>query len=524
MSNMIISNLPVLVVLLPLAGGLFCPVISYFSRRAGRLTVIAFAGASFVLSVAQLLRITDVGKISYHFGGWEPPFGIEFSLDALSAVLLVLISGTGFVSTIYSLPFFRGKSRFRSFGYYSVLSLLICGLLGMTSTGDVFNLYVFLEITSLSGYALIAMGGDKGVLSSFRYLMIGTIGASFYLLGIAFIYGETGTLNMYDMSGLVGPVLSSGTTMVAMAFFVVGFGIKMALFPLHGWQPAAYTNAHPGAAPLIAGVMGKVPAYAMLRFFFYVFNANTQYVERFLVVVGIMSALGMIYGSLKAIRQTDFRSMLAYSSIAQIGYVGLGIAITGYYGLMGAVIHIIGHSMMKSCLFFCSGAIRYRYGETAMERFGQIYRKMPLTCAAIVIAALSMVGVPPLAGFFSKWYLALGAANMGDYIFILVLVISSLLNAVYFFRLFENMFMNKNVADGSKGIGAYLAVKAEKKAERDGVPFKETAATKEGYKGRLEIPPAMLFAVIVSALGIILAGLFNAQLVEILGPAIREVV
>ena len=204
--------------------------------------------------------------------------------------------------------------------------------------------------------------------------------------------------------------------------------------------------------------------------------------------------------------------------------MGLGIAITGYYGLMGAVIHIIGHSMMKSCLFFCSGAIRYRYGETAMERFGQIYRKMPVTCAAIVIAALSMVGVPPLAGFFSKWYLALGAANTGEYIFIFVLVISSLLNAVYFFRLFENMFMNKNVADGSKGIGAYLAVKAEKKAERDSVPFKETAATKEGYKGRLEIPPAMLFAVIVSALGIILAGLFNAQLVEILGPAIREVV
>lgn len=192
------------------------------------------------------------------------------------------------------------------------------------------------------------MGGDKGVTSAFRYLLIGTIGASFYLLGVAFIYGETGTLNMYDMSGLVGPVLNSGTTMVAMVFFILGFGIKMALFPLHGWQPAAYSEAHPGAAPLIAGVMGKVPAYAMLRFFYFVFDANRDSVSRFLVIVGVMASLGMIYGSVKAIQQKDLRRMLAYSSIAQIGYVGIGIAIGNFYGLLGAVLHIINHSFMKS--------------------------------------------------------------------------------------------------------------------------------------------------------------------------------
>ncbi len=509
MVDLIIANLPVLVPLLPMLGALVCPLISHFSRSAGRLAVIVLVGCSFLLSIVQLERIVEQGHISYWFGGWEPPYGIEFSLDALSGVLLVLISGIGFLSAVYSLPFMKGKSRFRSFGYYSLLSMLICGLLGMTSTGDVFNLYVFLEITSLSGYALIAMEGDKGVLSAFRYLMMGTIGATFYLLGVAFLYGETGTLNMYDMSGLVGPVLSSGTTMVAMAFFVVGFGIKAALFPLHGWQPAAYTNAHPGAAPLIAGVMGKVPAYVMIRFFFYVFNANTQYVERFLVVVGVMAATGMIYGSLKAVRQTDFRSMLAYSSLAQIGYVGIGMTITGFYGLIGAAIHIIGHALMKSCLFFCSGAIQYRYGETDMKRFGQIYGKMPLTAAAMVIASLSMIGIPPLAGFFSKWYLALGAAEKGAYIFIFILVLSSLLNAVYFFRLFENMFMGKEASGRSKGTAA---------------DTKSGPKDRDSGRWKPELPIPMLLAIGVSALCIILAGIFNSRLVEILAPAIREVI
>ena len=286
-----LSNLPVLVIFCPLIGALLCPIVSWFNRQAGRWLVTILSGSSLIASALLLCQIRENGRIHYWFGNWEPPYGIEFSVDSMNGVLLVLIGLMGFLSALFGMPFQQGNSRFKSAGYYSILSLLITGLLGMTATGDVFNLYVFLEITSLSGYALIAMGGDKGVTSAFRYLLIGTIGASFYLLGIAFIYGETGTLNMYDMSGLVGPVVESGTTMVAMVFFILGFGIKMALFPLHGWQPAAYSEAHPGAAPLIAGVMGKVPAYAMLRFFYFVFDANRESVSRFLVVVGVMASM-----------------------------------------------------------------------------------------------------------------------------------------------------------------------------------------------------------------------------------------
>ena len=205
-------------------------------------------------------------------GDWAVPYGIEFSVDSLNAVILVLIFTMGLMSLLFSLPFIRNEQQLRTFGYYSAMSLLICGLAGMTTTGDVFNLYVFLEITSLSGYTLIAMGGSRGTLSAFRYLLIGTIGASFYLLGVAFLYGETGSLNMQDIATLLGPVTNTGTTLIALAFCVVGFGIKMSLFPLHGWQPAAYASAHPGAAPLITGVMGKIPAYGMIRFFFFLFD------------------------------------------------------------------------------------------------------------------------------------------------------------------------------------------------------------------------------------------------------------
>lgn len=503
------NHLPVLIVLSPLVAALLCPIVSYFNRRVGRFIVFCASLLSLVMAVFQMSLVVKNGEIHYWFGNYKPPSGIEFVIDSLSGVILIMISAIGFLSTIYSLAFFRNKSRFRSSGYYSMLSLLICGLLGMTSTGDVFNLYVFLEITSLSGYGLIAMGGDKGVLSAFRYLLIGTIGASFYLLGVAFLYGETGTLNMADMSGLVGPVLSSGTTMIAMTFFVIGFGIKMALFPLHGWQPAAYTNAHPGAAPLITGVMGKIPAYAMLRFFFYVFNANTASVASFLVIVGIMSCAGMIYGSLLAIRQKDFRKMLAYSSVAQIGYIGMGISITGYYGLIGAALHILAHSCMKSCLFFCAGAIRFRYGESKMENFGQIYKKMPVVSLAMVIAALSMVGIPPFAGFFSKWYLALGAVNSDLKIYVVVLVISSLLNAIYFFRLIERIFMNKD----------------ESLKELNVFPIKrdEEGQIITGPKSRFEIPVSMLIPVIVVMCAIVLLGIFNTKLVAVMSCAISEV-
>ena len=450
-----------------------------------------FTAASLVLSIYQLVLIVKRGEISYWVGNWMPPYGIEFAVDSLSAVVLILICIMGVLTMIYGMPFLNRDSRRTNAGYYSALALLVSGLLGTTATGDVFNLYVFLEITSLSGYVLIAMGEGRGNISAFRYLLMGTVGVSFFLLGVAFIYGETGTLNMVDMAGLVGPILSSGTTMLAMVFILLGFGIKMALFPLHGWQPEAHTNAHPGADPIIAGLMVKIPAYVMIKFFYYVFDANRSQVEQLIVLIGIMGSAGVVYGSLKAMQQKDVRRMLAYSSI---GYIAIGIAVGNFYGLIGAVLHLINHSIMKSGLFFASGALKYRYGIVDLGKIGQIYRRMPKTMAVMVISALSMIGIPPTAGFFSKWYLALGAAEDGAYVYIALIVVSSLLNAVYFFRFFEFLFMEK-----------------------------ETEKTERHPKQRGELPWQMLLPLIFCGLAVLLLGVFNPVFVEVLSSVIMEV-
>ncbi|MEE0740735.1 MAG: proton-conducting transporter membrane subunit [Emergencia sp.] len=488
------ENLPVFIVFAPFLGALLCPLFSAFSRNLSRWITAGFTAVSLIFSVLLLLQIMEKGEAAYWFGGWKPPYGIEFSVDSLSGVILVLIGVIGLMTIIYGMPFLAKEKREVNAGYYAALSLLISGLLGTTATGDVFNLYVFLEITSLAGYVLIAMGGGRGVISAFRYLLLGTIGASFYLLGIAFIYGETGTLNMVDMSGLVGPILTSGTTMIAMLFILLGFGLKMALFPLHGWQPEAHTNAHPGADPIIAGLMVKIPAYVMIRFFYYVFDANAMHVSRMIVLMGIMAAVGVIYGSLKAVVQKDIRRMLAYSSIGQIGYIGIGISLGNYYGLIGAVLHIINHALMKSALFFGSGALKYKYGIVKLEKIGQVYRNMPKTMAVMVICALSMIGIPPTAGFFSKWYLGLGALEAGAPIYIAVMIVSSLLNAIYFFRFFEKLFMEKP------------AEKEEKHPETKG-----------------ELPWTMVFPLIFCGTAILLLGFGNTWFVDVLSSVIQEV-
>ena len=488
------ENLPALIVFSPFFAALVCPFLMLLSKELGRWVTTLFTAVSLVLSVYQLLVIAKTGEATYWFGNWVPPYGIELAVDSLSAVIIILICVMGVLTMMYGMPFMDRDTKRTNAGYYSALSLLVSGLLGTTATGDVFNLYVFLEITSLSGYVLIAMGEGRGVISAFRYLLMGTVGVSFFLLGIAFIYGETGTLNMVDMAGLVGPILSSGTTMLAMVFILLGFGIKMALFPLHGWQPEAHTNAHPGADPIIAGLMVKIPAYVMIKFFYYVFDANRSQVEQLIVLIGFMGSAGVIYGSVKAIQQKDVRRMLAYSSIGQIGYIGIGIAIGNYYGLIGAVLHLINHSMMKSALFFASGALKYKYGIVDLNRIGQIYRKMPKTMAVMVISALSMVGLPPTAGFFSKWYLALGAAENGTYIYIALIVVSSLLNAVYFFRFFEYLFMEKP------------SEKKEKHPQQRG-----------------ELPVKMLIPLLFCGFAILLLGVFNRFFVDILSSVIMEV-
>jgi multicomponent Na+:H+ antiporter subunit D len=281
------------------------------------------------------------------------------------------------------------------------------------------------------------------------------------------------------------------------ACLIAAFGIKMAIFPFHVWQPDAYSTAHAGASPLISGAMSKVPAFAMIRFFFFIFGTDNIVTVEAVDVIGILGAIGIIYGSLRAIRQTDFRRMLAYSSVAQLGYVALGIGIANLDGVSGAFLHIINHIFMKGGLFFCIGAVQYRFGIVDIRQFGQLHKKMPLTCFTLVLGAMAMIGIPPTGGFFSKWYLLMGAMESGQYIYIAVLVASSLLNAIYFIRVLEYIFIDPEV---------HLKCKREK-------------------KHRLELPLPMLVVVVLFGIGILAMGFLNGTIVsEVIKPILEGVI
>ena len=442
------SSLPILI-LAPLL--LFC----FISVLVGiwRLKW-AYAAATIGMALALmaagvgLCRVLADGKLRYFLGGWPPPFGIEYVLDHLSAFMVIIIVFIGFIAVIYPPEAGLYHTPRRGIPVYGLLLLLIGGLVGVVITGDLFNLFVFLEIYSLASYALITLGGDRAVMASFRYLILGTIAGSFYLLGIGFIYFSTGTLNMADAASLLLPLYGSPTIMAAVALIVVGMGIKLALFPLHVWLPDAHSYAPPVVAAILAAIQIEVAAYVIVRFMLTIFEPQ-YFIETLPVttVIGWVAAVGIIFGSVMAIAQKDFKRMLAYSTVAQVAYIGLGIGLANPLGLIGALLHILNHAFMKSCLFLVAGGIRHQTGLHTIPQFAGLGRKMPLMMGAFTVAALSMVGIPPTAGFFSKWYLILGSIEANNWAFVAVILASSLLTAVYFFRMIEKLFTTPPDAD-----------------------------------------------------------------------------
>ena len=481
------QHAPVLIVLLPLTASLLCMLFSRISRNLGSWIVMGAIAGAFANACIVLEKVISSGGKTWHYymGGWMPPVGIEFALDPLNSILAVVITFISLMVSLYSRPFVKEEDWLHVGGYYTLFGLLTVGLSGMIITGDVFNLYVYLEIMSLSGYGLIALGGRKSMLAAFRYLLIGTIGASLYLLGVGYLYSMTGTLNMADLAQRVVPHLNSPLFAIAVACFIIGFGIKMALFPLHGWQPDAYTFAHPGATAFIAGCMSKAPAYALIRFVYYIFKVDNPVMHSALNVLGILGVAGILIGSIMAMAQYDFRRMLAYSSVAQIGYIAIGLAMGNMYGFIGAVLHVINHAFMKSSLFLVIGGIEYRFGEVNLYRLGGMNKKMTISTITVLLASLSMIGLPPTCGFFSKWYLMLGAYTGAQYFYIAVLVISSLLNAIYFFRIIEQMFVQR-----------------------------EASLTEvHPHKGKLGLPLSMVIPILVGGIMILVLGFYSVDIV-----------
>ncbi len=498
---MLTSNSPVLIPLLFLAFGLLIPLIAWKRKSLAWPTMMLVSLASVAISIFNVSRIMAVGKaIHYRLGDWVPPIGIEYVLDHLSAFVMLVINGVAFLVLMHAKKIVSKEMPGKEGPYYAAISLMLCGFNGIVVTGDLFNLYVFLEISALSLYGLIAIGEKQSPVAAFRYLIMGTIAASFYLLGVGFLYITTGSLNMADVHAILSellkqPLFLPPAVIIALALMVLGMGIKMALFPLHGWLPDAYTYAPSTTAAIVAPTGTKVGAYVILRVMFFVFGVS--FVSKTLPVANILAwlaAIGIIFGSIMAIAQKELKRMLAYSSVAQVGYIGLGIGLANPLGLVGAVLHILNHAFMKACLFLVAGNFRFKLGHSNIFKLDDsIRKKMPWTMAAFTVAALSMVGLPPMAGFFSKWYLALGAIKNSSWIFLVVILLSSLLNAVYFFRVLEKVYMRPMT---------------KKKDDHHDEP-----EVTEDIK-REEVSASMLVPTLVLAVGLIVLGLLNAIIVK----------
>lgn len=433
-------HLPALQVVVPLIGALLCG----FLRRGATAWALAL-GVSWLMPViasSLLLQVLSSSTISYHMGGWAPPWGIEYRVDLLNAFVLVLISFVGAAI----MPFAKRSVAQEIDGdkqawFYTMYLLCLTGLLGITITGDAFNIFVFLEISSLSTYVMIAMGRDRRALvSAFQYLIMGTIGATFYVIGIGLLYLVTGTLNIVDIAARLGPAAAetSRPVMAALAFLTVGISLKLALFPLHVWLPGAYAHAPSVATTFLAGTATKVAIYVLLRLFFSVFGVALDFkslpVSHVLLV---LSVAAMFIASILAVFEENVKRMLAYSSLAQIGYITLGISLANVAGLTGGIVHLFNHAIMKTALFMALGAIAYRIGSTQLCDLAGIGRRMPLTMTSFVIGGLALIGVPGTAGFISKWYLAVGALDRGWWPLVFLIVASSLIAVVYIGRVVE---------------------------------------------------------------------------------------
>jgi len=438
--RVIASNLPALQVIIPLLGAL----LAAFVRRGVSGWVIALVASWLlpVIAVAMLMQVLDTGVISYHMGGWPPPIGIEYRVDVLNAFVLVLVSVVGAVI----MPFARRSVAHEIDGdkqawFYAMYLLCLAGLLGITITGDAFNIFVFLEISSLATYVLIAMGRDRrALLAAFQYLIVGTIGATFYVIGIGLLYLVTGSLNIADIADRLGPVMveTPRPVLTALAFLVVGISLKLALFPLHVWLPSAYAYAPSLATAFLAGTATKVAIYVLIRMLFSLFGVSVSFNSLPVgdVLLGL-SVAAMFIASLMAVYETNAKRMLAYSSLAQIGYITLGISIANTSGLTGSIAHLFNHAIMKTALFLSLGAIAYRIGSVKLADLEGIGRTMPLTMAVFVIGGLGLVGVPGTAGFISKWYLAVGALERGWWPLVFLIVVSSMLAVIYVGRVVE---------------------------------------------------------------------------------------
>ncbi|WP_435067109.1 proton-conducting transporter transmembrane domain-containing protein [Haloplanus sp. C73] len=428
-----------LLVAVPLLGAVLAVAAGLVSERGPPAVAGGTLAVQTILAGWLGSQAIAAGPLSVAVGGFVAPYGIELVVDGVSAVVVTLVAAVSLALLVYAIRDDPGGTAF-----YTEYLLLVTGLSGMTVTGDVFNLYVFLEISGLATYALVASAGTgRSAVAAFKYLMFGTVAASLYLLGVGYALVATGTLNMADLSvELAQAGYDSTLVLASFGFIVVGLATKTALFPLHTWQPDAYDDSPDSVSALIAALVSTVAAYALLRLIYTVYTpAFFEAVPGARTALVVFACVSIVVGSVLAVAQSRVKRMLAYSSVSQYGLVVVGLAIGTRAAVFGAIVHLVGHAIMKGGLFVAAGTVDDVLGARTVEEYAGLADRYPVLGGASAVLMLAMVGIPPAVGFAGKWYIALGAVRAGAWPVAVVIFASTLLTLAYFARLIERMYV-----------------------------------------------------------------------------------
>jgi len=416
-------------------------ILALMPKRARRLCdAIAFSGSTAML-VLSLLTIGKSGM--YKIGGWAPPIGINFVLDGLSSLMVVVVAVVSFAAILFSCQYMDTYTERPK--YYSLFMLMITGMNASILTGDMFNLFVFIEVAAISSYALVAFGCEHEELeASFKYGVLGSVASSFILLAVALLYSQFGTVNMAHLAtkisgaGSAGPVHS--VVMLCLMLLIAGFGLKAAIVPFHAWLPDAHPSAPAPISAMLSGVLIKaIGVYALVRVVFNVFGLQPA-VSYSLMVLGTLS---MVVGVFMALQQWDYKRLLAYHSISQIGYVVLGLGLGTPLGILGGLFHLANHAVFKSLLFLTAGAVEHNTGTRDLKEMGGLHMKMPTTGATSLIASVSIAGIPPFNGFFSKFIIIIACVQAGRYGFAAWAVLVSIMTLASFMKVQKFAFFGK---------------------------------------------------------------------------------
>jgi multicomponent Na+:H+ antiporter subunit D len=442
----LVLHAPALIVVVPI---LAAPLVTVFS--SGRAAWLVAYLASFVSLLCALIILAQTMSgvvIEYEMGGWPSPYGIVYRIDAIGGAIAALVAMMGFLTFAFGQVSIARDIETRKLPlFYAAFLVCFSGLLGCVTTGDAFNLFVFLEISSLSTYVLVSAGwreDRRALTAAYNYLILGTIGATFFVIGVGFLYIATGTLNMVDIALRIEELGVNRVVEAGFAFIIVGLGLKLAMFPLHTWLPGAYTFAPNVVTAFLAATATKVAYYALIRFLYTVFGPDYAFQGQTLLWLFMpLGVIGMLVGSFQAIFQNNVKRLLALSSVAQVGYMVLGLSFGTAAGLAAGVLHAINHAMMKGALFMALAVFALQVGCRCVQDFRGLGKVMPISMGAFTLAGLSLIGVPLTAGFVSKWYLMNAALERGWWPAALAIVVSSILAVIYVGRILEKAYMHE---------------------------------------------------------------------------------